>query len=436
MAEKVAKEVKACISAGELLEQFDLGGFDEAKCAALVASAFQEAQPISGAMPKITFVIGGGKLSRQKYHADLGKYFSGALRDIGYKEDAGACAVVDSAGTYKQQHDTGQNIKVVHVFPRVEVQGGGGGGEDEDGGDLVALQTPEALVVMAKLDTFKKMVASKVPSWGEKKTLQELFTVYINQLGECEAKLIKGEVMSDSEQKLYDDVSAEELQAKVDWLGTEMKQMFADEELTADEIETVKAQVAERIGIVEAKLKEVEAAGKAAQVKKLQTNLENMKKRQAAAEGMTPHAHPLKAENEIRPLLKALKPLEKLAADKAPKTLKQMQQVGEIDDLKEELQGHLDRSRGWFEEEDVFNARYEALKKRFAGSAKNTKKKGGGGGGGGGKKKGGGGGALSFTTVGKKGSGAGGRGGAKKGSGGGKQNIFSMLGGDSSSDDD
>jgi hypothetical protein len=93
MAEKVAKEVKASISAGSLLEQYDLGGFDEAKCAALVSSAFTEPQIITGAMPKITFVIGGGKLSRQKYHADLGKYFATALRDIGYKEDAGGSAV-------------------------------------------------------------------------------------------------------------------------------------------------------------------------------------------------------------------------------------------------------------------------------------------------------------------------------------------------------
>lgn len=71
---------------------------------------------------KFTFVVGAGKLARQKYDAQLPKHLSAALRGIGYEEDRTASAVEECQGTFKQQHDTDKNLKTLQVFPRVQIQ--------------------------------------------------------------------------------------------------------------------------------------------------------------------------------------------------------------------------------------------------------------------------------------------------------------------------
>eukprot|EP00955_Chlamydomonas_euryale_P032516 342083-Chlamydomonas_euryale.AAC.4 len=75
----------------------------------------------------------------------------------------GACA-----GTFKQQHDTGQNLKYVIVYPRVACSAAPTGGESADAGTPAA-KTPQSIMCSADLDTFKKRVASKVGISRKKK---------------------------------------------------------------------------------------------------------------------------------------------------------------------------------------------------------------------------------------------------------------------------
>jgi hypothetical protein len=82
----------------------------------LFNKTFSEAMPVREPI-RISFVTGAGKLDRQKYHADLGKWVTNSLRVLGYRDDRGASLDLTSQGSYKFQHDTGKNLKYVHVFP-------------------------------------------------------------------------------------------------------------------------------------------------------------------------------------------------------------------------------------------------------------------------------------------------------------------------------
>ena len=70
-------------------------------------------------MIRITFVVGGGKLSRQKYDEKAMQTVTLALRELSFVEDRGASCVNECGGCYKTQHDTAKNVFTVVVFPRL-----------------------------------------------------------------------------------------------------------------------------------------------------------------------------------------------------------------------------------------------------------------------------------------------------------------------------
>jgi hypothetical protein len=81
-----------------------------------------------------------------RYPASLQKDLTAALTAHGYIEDKGAAIVLESAGTYKRQHNTDTDLIQIHVFPRVEIIGGADGdGGDGDGGEGGADAAPQAL---------------------------------------------------------------------------------------------------------------------------------------------------------------------------------------------------------------------------------------------------------------------------------------------------
>ncbi|CAM9598067.1 unnamed protein product [Heterosigma akashiwo] len=130
------------VNAGEA-EEFDLAGYTESRVDTLISAAFGAPLPATD-MVKITFVVGAGKLARQKYDANLQKWVCAALRNLGFQEDKGASCMIDCAGTYKSQHDTGKNIMTVIIFPNVEGPSGEEAkeGEEGDGGGEPRRQAP------------------------------------------------------------------------------------------------------------------------------------------------------------------------------------------------------------------------------------------------------------------------------------------------------
>jgi hypothetical protein len=78
-----------------------------------------------------------------------------------------------SLGTFKQQHDTGQNLKYLIVYPRVAcaatAAAAAAGGKPAAGGGAAAepeldVKSPEYIVSACELETFKEIVHSKVGS--------------------------------------------------------------------------------------------------------------------------------------------------------------------------------------------------------------------------------------------------------------------------------
>ena len=62
-------------------------------------------------MVRFSFVVGAGKLARQKYDDALVKWFSQAMINVaGYEQDNGAVASFECAGSFKFQHDTGKDV--------------------------------------------------------------------------------------------------------------------------------------------------------------------------------------------------------------------------------------------------------------------------------------------------------------------------------------
>ena len=97
-----------------------------------------------------------------------------ALRDTGYSEDRGASVSFLCAGSFKYQHDTGKNLKFVHVFPKAKEGGGEEERRDEEGVGR-ADECPEGIspaewyIIISGVDVFKKMTSKKMPGWMQKK---------------------------------------------------------------------------------------------------------------------------------------------------------------------------------------------------------------------------------------------------------------------------
>lgn len=104
MAAQMSRSIRA-VTKYDAQETFDLAGFTHDQIVEMVPLAFKE--PMTLAL-RICFVVGGGRLVRAKYHEDLQKWLSAALRELGFEEDRGAA--LGSQGVFKRQEDLAQNL--------------------------------------------------------------------------------------------------------------------------------------------------------------------------------------------------------------------------------------------------------------------------------------------------------------------------------------
>jgi len=180
-------------------------------------------------MVRLSFVVGGGKLCRQKYSDDLPKDFCAALAKLGFKEDNAAAVELSSGGSYKFQHDTSKNLKFVHVFPKVEVPVAEDGDEDGEGADGDAAQNPADILATCEADDFKQIIAENVCGYAQKKRLLEILKERLAKLEAAEQKLIAREALEADEQQLYDTHSQEDLKGKLQ-VVKQLLQAAIDEE--------------------------------------------------------------------------------------------------------------------------------------------------------------------------------------------------------------
>lgn len=366
----------ASIRAAVESETFDLAGHSASNIETTVATAFSEPFCLTN-MIRITFVVGAGKLSRQKYDDKAMQHVTGALKKLGYMEDRGASCVNECGGSFKTQHDTGKNLFTVVVFPKlVETNGDDDGGNNVNNGvsDIYPIEIPliedtaEHKVLLASEATFEKMVPSVCPSWTEKKCLSEVLKAALDIIDKMDSKLMTGTPLSDDEQAFYDEVGgATVTAAKMDFIKKQMQQQVESGSMTLCELDKLIQQVTGRIDTLNDEIQIATQQSKEKKVVNLNIQKEKAMTRKKMLEGKSPQSpHPLKHENQIMRLKKQLQPLLKLEQSAKGRLLsmKETRELAAKDEILDEIAELEEASRGWFEDEDTFQTRLEISRSR------------------------------------------------------------------------
>eukprot|EP00913_Durusdinium_trenchii_P001637 g1514.t1 len=324
-------------------DEFDLSGYDQARCQELAKDAFSEPFPLKE-MVRISFVVGGGKLVRQKYSDDLPKHM-----------DNSATVELSSAGKFKYHHDTNKNLKFVHVFPKLMEEAATAarpeGEEEAAEAPRGAPKTPEELLLQSDEADFTRYLQTHLVTYAQKQKLLELLKHRIAALEEIEGKMSRLEKMTSEEEQLFE---AEQLESKI--------------ALTKEE------------------LSKAEADGKSKKAQALSEHLEVMHSTRSSIKSAEPAPlPPLKHGEQIRKLRLKLAELAQLEKDKRgcsgrmccpllPQnrgnySLDELKRLGERPELQEAVEELERRAKGWLESDEVFEERLQA-NLRLGGKAK------------------------------------------------------------------
>jgi hypothetical protein len=335
-------------------------------------------------MIRFTFVVGGGKLIRAKYDEDLPKWMVTALREIGFNEDRSAALDFSSQGTFKHQHDTGQNIKTIIVFPHVLCSQKKSAGAATGSGSTASTPnatSPETIVRAAGLETFKEIVTSKTSTWKQKKNLLKVLQDSLDDYRTLEAKLVRGEALSAAEQARYDESTGED-EAKITWLQGEIKAVVDAGKLAAKEKAEVLGHIDSNIAAVTAELDKARAENKPKKVATLEEKHKVLVERKASVQRVEALPfHRLKHCDEImkqRLKLLALQPLEEKQRAQSL-TMAELKMLEPKTDIEEAIRGLEQASKGWFADEEMFRASCEneerLAREKYAASKRDASKK-------------------------------------------------------------
>lgn len=379
----------ASIRAANESETFDLAGHSQANITTTINDAFKDPFPISD-MIRITFITGAGKLGRQRYDEGAAKALTSALRALDYEEDRAASCVVECAGTFKMQHDTGKNLKTVVVFPNIsggDTDGVEGGvaeislGDEAAPSSLLPAGTPEYMVAMSSTNVFERMWQSKCPSWAQKKGCLAALGSVKKMVQELDSTLLSGTPLSEAEQDLYDSISVSDLEAKEALVKKEMHNQVETGNITKLERTLLLEQVTEKIQVLTDEIAEAEKAKKPKKAEKLKAMKVKASARKNMLESIDPKPpHKLRHEVEIAKLWAEMRPLQQLEDSAKGRLLsvKETTALSRKDEILEQIEQLEEASRGWFEEDDAFADRIKASRAARAKDKKKVTKKSGG----------------------------------------------------------
>jgi len=321
-------------------EQFDLAGQNVDTITNTIHSAFSEPLPLKGQMIRITFVTGAGKQARQKYDDGAARAVTATLRDLGYEEDRAGSCIVECAGTYKLQHDTGKNLKTVVVFPKIARTSSQGGtaGTGSDGQSLESLVPegcPAHKIAMSTTTTFERMLHSQCPSWSQKKGCMSALEHLKYMIDEMDAKLMKGTPLDDAEQDFYDHVTG--LDDKIAYVKEELHKQVENGGVTKFEKEMLLEHNAERLEHIATE----QTSAKGPKLEKLKAMEEKMRERKDLLKNIDPiEPHKLRHEQAIAKLWKQVAPMLQIEDNARGRLLsvKETQAVARKDELMEEIE--------------------------------------------------------------------------------------------------
>jgi hypothetical protein len=368
----MASGLAAHIRSSTESDTFDLAGQNPSTITVNIEQAFKDPFPLDD-MIRITFVTGAGKLGRQKYDDGCAKAVTSTLRSCGFEEDRAASCVRECGGFFKQQHDTGKNLKTIVVFPNIRENddhggGGGGGGDNEynagSNDNLLLLfqpGSPEEMIALSPITMFSNLLKNRCPSWSQKKGCNAAIANIQETISNLEQRLMEGVALDDNEQALYDVVSVDDLNEKHNMVKDAMhKQIEIDGDITVEEQKSLLGQVADRLSVIENDLHEAQTEKKPKKVEKLTIVKTKVEQREVMLKKISPKApQRLKHQDEILELRKELAPLIKLedGAKGRLMSVKETQTLARKDEILEEITELEDSSRGWFEDDVSFDLR-------------------------------------------------------------------------------
>jgi hypothetical protein len=381
---------------GKILESetFDLAGSTATTIENTIRDAFAEPFDSLHEMIRLTFVTGAGRLGRARYDENAAKAVTNTLRELGYEEDRGASAVMECAGTYKLQHDTGKNLKTVVIFPKVNdnnsnnksIQsgmnclrlGGNQSSSSSSSAPLILEGSIEHKIAYASMNVFPNMIQSCCPTWSQKKECINAITSLKEMAETIDKKLMDGQPLTDAEQDFYDSVSMTSIEEKMACVRDLMHKQVDAGEISASEKEQLIGQVNEKLQTLKKDIQEAEQQKKTKRVENLKTAETKMVARKVKLVALTPRPlPPLKNEAAITKLRKELKPLLEMEENAKGRLLtpKEAQTLARKDEILIEIEQLEQASRGWFESEEIFQARVRSCQENFQKSVMATKTK-------------------------------------------------------------
>jgi hypothetical protein len=245
-------------------ETFDLAGATASTIEQTIRNAFAEPFSLTD-MIRLTLVTGAGKLGRAKYDEQAARVVTTTLRDLGYEEDRGASAVLECAGTFKLQHDTGKNLKTVVIFPKVsttallEHEMVHLGLNQKPRVGLITEGSTEEKLIQTTMNVFPRMIESKCETWSQKKGCIAALTPLKTFAESLDNKLLLGKPLTDTEQEFYNTVSLTSLEEKLACVRDLMAKQVDSGHITSDEKTLLLEQITDRLAALSEELSEAEA---------------------------------------------------------------------------------------------------------------------------------------------------------------------------------
>jgi hypothetical protein len=333
----------------------------------IITDAFSQPFSSISNMIRITFIVGGGKLSRQKYDEKAMQAVTSTLKQLEYEEDRGASCILECGGCYKIQHDTGKNVFTVVVFPRVvgSVKQGPKQGENrkeaEDDVPLLPKDSPGyKMAVCILAPTFQNLLSTHCPTYTEKKECLKCLAGLLELEQALEHKMIGGHALDAGEQSFYDESS--ELKEKYEFTQQEANRHIEDGRLTPEERRLLVEMNQKRI---ETLMADQNSALVAKKLKKALVRKEQLQSLSNEVNSLT-QLPPLRNESRIFTLRKKLLSLQAIEDSSRGRllTLDETRALTEKFDIENETERLEMSSRGWFEEDKAFHNRLLTSRQR------------------------------------------------------------------------
>ncbi|KAG8458757.1 hypothetical protein KFE25_012955 [Diacronema lutheri] len=375
--QKVAGLAKAVREQTDKAEEYDLDNYSEEAAGELMTACFAQPHP-AGAPLRCSFVIGGGKSIRGRYDPNLYRGIAAALKAIGFDEDSGAS--LGSSAAFKSQHDTGRNVKVVHVFPPLAHAPDGQHGDAAGEGAAVPLAADSPLyrlIEAENVETFGVLCEEGgVRTYAQLSRLLKNLAPYIALLKRVDEKMMGGQPLSPAEEAWAAITTTDSLAAKAAHVQMGMKGLVERGELSAAEKAQLLRTTAPKLEALEIELAAARSEGKEKRVEKLAQQRDALIAARTSAEGSRPpnRALPPPAAAEVAKLwaqVLAVRAIE-ASAKQANQllSLEQARQVGQLPELLARIDAIAEGARGWFESDEELGARVALAKGAGAGAHK------------------------------------------------------------------